>query len=568
MKKISLLVCAVFASVTLFAGSVVSQKQPVKSSATLSSNVAPQQKQIAAEHNAISITSQSVKKAVAIDPTDTMPGLYYVPNQFETGTSTNGKLGWAYGANIVVPFADSVKFYNALNVPLDPVWTVEGAEYAKGVQEIMVETGEYDAEFELPTLSYDPDTLTLSETKKFKFEPYTFGSLDGGGALLSGLVGTIPVTQCGYYSNYPHPAGLDGWGWIWVGGAAGEYAYGTKVTNHLYDVVDTIKVSPYTGNDTLYTVTTPSTVLFDSIITVVSNTDVMYIESINLGIWDNTHSGEFFPDSANDVITLSILPLTDTGIDWANPIATATAGKAEFVPSDLGVNWLGTITFKFYAEDPVTHAKKQVPVIVDGPFAVLYSGLSKNTTNAGFLTDFEDRFPDNPSANNRTFFVDYSQGKGRLIKYWSGASNIMICFNSAWPSIQGLPEEVNVPLSGGTLTVTLPTNVESDNMELDYDDWMDIELEDVTEEYQGKIYFAAEVEATITIEEADAARDGLIEIDAMGKKYQIKVNQGTTPTSIESVKKVNDNKLYNVLGIEVDENYKGVVIRNGEKFLQ
>ena len=34
------------------------------------------------------------------------------------------------------------------------------------------------------------------------------------------------------------------------------------------------------------------------------------------------------------------------------------------------------------------------------------------------------------------------------------------------------------------------------------------------------------------------------------------------------IRTVNDNKLYNVLGIEVDEDYKGVVIRNGEKFLQ
>lgn len=41
------------------------------------------------------------------------------------------------------------------------------------------------------------------------------------------------------------------------------------------------------------------------------------------------------------------------------------------------------------------------------------------------------------------------------------------------------------------------------------------------------------------------------------------------PSAINNViRTVNDNKLYNVLGIEVDKDYKGVVIRNGEKFLQ
>ena len=565
MKKISLLVCTVFASVTLFAGAVVSQKQLVNVSARISSDMAPQQ-QIAAEHNAVSITSQSVKKAVAIDPTDTMPGLYFVANQFETGTPDDG-LFYDYGANIVVPFSDSVTFYNYLNVPMAPVWTVEGAEYAKGIDSINLETGEFDAVFELPTLSYDPDTISVSATRKFLIEPYTFGSLFGGDGLYSGIAGTIPVTQCGRYSNYAaHPL-LDGWGWMWVGGYTGEYSYGTKVTNHLYDVVDTIKVSPYTGNDTLYTVTTPSTVLFDSIITVVENTDVMYIETMNIGVWDNTFSGTLFPDSANDVITLSILPLTDTGIDWANPIATATAGKADFVPTSQ-YDFFGVLVFKFYKEDPITHAMKQVPVIVDGPFVVLYSGLSKNTTNVGFLSDFDGRFPDNPDATYRTFFVDYSKGYRRLINYWNGASNILLTMTSMWPNIQGLPEEIAVPLAGGEKTFIIPTNVESDYMDLDYDDWMDIELEDVTEVYQGKTYFASQVKVTLTIDEADAQRDGNIEINAMGQIYNIKVVQGGGSTSIETVKKVNDGKLYNVLGMEVDENYKGVVIRNGEKFLQ
>ena len=50
-------------------------------------------------------------------------------------------------------------------------------------------------------------------------------------------------------------------------------------------------------------------------------------------------------------------------------------------------------------------------------------------------------------------------------------------------------------------------------------------------------------------------------------EYTIVVKQGTV-TAIDQTKYLFDNKRYNLLGIEVDENYKGVVIRNGEKFIQ
>ena len=572
MKKISLLVCAVFASLTLFAGVIVSPKKQVGKLSAAEGRQLVTKQQMATEHNAASINAQSVRKAVAEDDTTTMSALYFIPNQFVTGAA-EGNMFWDYGPHIVTPFLDSVNYYSGLNVPaLAPVWTLDGAEYAKGVNEIMVEAGEYDAVFSLPTLGYDPDTLRVSANKIYQFTPYQFGSLWYQGAaaknsLWMGLAGIYPVTQCGRYSNYPHPLAPtyihQGFGWIWVTGVDDEYSYGTKVTNHLYDVIDTIKISPITGNDTLYYDTIPSTVLFDSIVTVVNNPDVMYIEDISLGIW--CQNDDYFPDAENDHLTITLLPITETGIDWNNPIATATAGLQDTLD---GWGWLDGIMFKFYAEDPTTHAKKQVPVIVDGPFAVLYSGLSQGTTDVGFITDFDGRFPDAPSAKYRTYFVDYSQGSRRLINYWQGANNIMLTFDAMWPSIQGLPEEIAVPLAGGEKTFTIPTNVESNDMDLDYDDWMDIELEDVTEEYQGEEYFAAQVKVTLTIDEAEVGRDGLIEIDALGKVYKVKVVQGGGSTGIQSVKKVNDGKLYNVLGLEVDENYKGVVIRNGEKFLQ
>ena len=60
-----------------------------------------------------------------------------------------------------------------------------------------------------------------------------------------------------------------------------------------------------------------------------------------------------------------------------------------------------------------------------------------------------------------------------------------------------------------------------------------------------------------------------IKFTAYGQQIVFKVVEVEEPTAINNVvRTVNDNKRYNVLGIEVDKDYKGVVIRNGEKFLQ
>ncbi len=76
-------------------------------------------------------------------------------------------------------------------------------------------------------------------------------------------------------------------------------------------------------------------------------------------------------------------------------------------------------------------------------------------------------------------------------------------------------------------------------------------------------------DATDTDVEAPAVGDE-IKLSRYGKELVFKVVSAPEPISAINnvVRTVNDGKRYNVLGIEVDENYKGVVIRNGEKFLQ
>ena len=273
-------------------------------------------------------------------------------------------------------------------------------------------------------------------------------------------------------------------------------------------------------------------------------------------------TSSFFPDSTTQ-LTMTILPfLNDSTIDWENPLAVGHAGLAEY--TDAGGGWYGTLMFKFYEVDPAGMIQR-VPVIADSSFVVLITGINQNGVDIGFITDGED---DAPVA--QTYLPFTKDGELIFETLWKYPYNIVENFFAIWPTIVGLPEEIEVPLAGTELTVQLPTNVLAEDMEIFADDWIEIEAESETEGEGDEEEFLYAVNATITIEASDDEREGLIEIDALGKIYQIVVRQtAAAPTAIEqTIKVVNDGKLYNVLGMEVDENYKGVVIRNGEKFLQ
>ena len=70
----------------------------------------------------------------------------------------------------------------------------------------------------------------------------------------------------------------------------------------------------------------------------------------------------------------------------------------------------------------------------------------------------------------------------------------------------------------------------------------------------------------------ETGRVGVVTIDADGKVCEITVKQGEVEdgpaTGVENVESVLNGKIFNLLGVEVDENYKGIVIKNGKKFIQ
>ena len=82
-------------------------------------------------------------------------------------------------------------------------------------------------------------------------------------------------------------------------------------------------------------------------------------------------------------------------------------------------------------------------------------------------------------------------------------------------------------------------------------------------------YVAAQFTAA-PLPAGETGRTGIVTVDADGFKLDIVIKQGDggPATGVENVVVPANNKTYNLLGVEVDENYKGIVIKNGQKTIQ
>ncbi len=91
-----------------------------------------------------------------------------------------------------------------------------------------------------------------------------------------------------------------------------------------------------------------------------------------------------------------------------------------------------------------------------------------------------------------------------------------------------------------------------------------------TYEEGGNEYIQLAALVTIEVKEnlTGDAREEVVFLQAYGAKLPIVIKQAPGTSGLLNVKAVNDNKTYNIFGVEVNEDYKGVVIKNGAKLLQ
>ena len=501
------------------------------------------------DYNAPVLTSFA-KKATNATVTDL--STYYVPQSFNSGTPSKG-MGYVGLAQIVVPYAESVTYVDGYGI--GGTWTVGGDVVANNAPYYVAEAGQLGGEWELPVLK--TNDAKMDDTTTVVFSEYQFGAYYTSKYAQYGFYNSLlmapaylqSMTKCAMYTEVQvNPNnGNDTYGndWTFVtSSATGGYWYGTQ----MYDPR-----------------ITDSLVYFDEMMVLVDNAATMYIDHVSLGVYTVASNKQIF-NSEDDHVKLTLYPTSKNEqnqivIDYEHPYATAVATIDDYVPVQEGA-FYGILNFIF-EEKNALGIMSEVPAIVEGTFAAVLSEYNEGTANFGIITDYYTPYPGDT-------YLSY--GDKKWMPLWKTPGNLLMNFYAIFPTVLEIPAEVKVALEGETVELTLPSNVWYEDMEIDADEWIAEDGESVVkivvvegEEYEE---FQYQVALTLDIEAADAPRTGVVEINALGKIYTINVIQGDAATGVENVESVLNGKTYNLLGVEVDENYKGIVIKNGQKFIQ
>ncbi len=470
---------------------------------------------------------------------------YYVDGMMHWGI-TPTFMGMAFDF-IAIPYMDSVVWKN-LYGPTDWYDQYDDALLAED-SETLVAKGWYGIDGVGYYLPYTTDHTLTQGDKTYNIKGYKFAAgNENGGLLASGAAPytistgeNIPITLCGMATD---PMNNDnGSDFYRIGaGVRGAYAYGTQL------IADTA-----TGATA------------DTLLSIVRNVSPLTISSINIPVY-NVNGTAIMPEGGQVKIELFAADLT-AGIITDSIIATTVATVENLVEVQAG---LGTIVATFQEKDPFG-SMMDVSVVVKGDFVVQLTGYNESGCDFGIYADYYT-----PGST-----TVYKVG-GKLTPIFSASSNLAIMYDAYWPTVQDVAGNVmNVAVEGGDAYYVeegnkynlLYTNVYyvDELWSADYPEWMEVEyfLANVGTEEEPEPVVAVAV--TVEPLTEGTGRQGIVTFDADGYVYELIVKQGDggPATGVENVITPSFNgKTYNLLGVEVDENYKGIVIKNGEKYIQ
>ena len=398
-------------------------------------------------------------------------------------------------------------------------------------------------------LIYTTDhTLTQGgQTYDIKGYMYAEAAGKGGAAFTTGYTPitistgeNIPMTLCGMEtSTMNNESGSD---FYRIGaGDRGAYAYGTNLIADLE-----------TG------------VTADTILSLVRNVSPLKISAINIPLY-NANGTTLIPENGEIKIELFAADL-NRGIIYTDSVLGTTVATVEnFLEIQAG---LGTMVATFQEEDPFG-GMMDVAIVVEGDFVVQLTGYNESGCDFGIYADYYT-----PGGT-----TVYCVG-GQYTPIFSASSNLAISYDAYWPYAEYAtesaalvaPVEGGIAMDGEYTAFAIYSNVDDlDVWMIDEDasaEWLQFAYDDSTLETEG--YIVGQVAAD-ALPEGEKGRKGALVLDVDGYKLSIPVVQGDVEeeTGVENVVAPSFNgKTFNLLGVEVDENYKGIVIKNGQKTIQ
>lgn len=449
-----------------------------------------------------------------------------------------------YGPMIVLPSYQNVVFENLFG---PTTWVVNGNVVEEN--SVTFEMGDLpEGMWYLPQTT--DHTWQKDDTTQYNVKGYLYGSAFASQYLLTGVNhmatsdgSIIPLTLCEMFCDPMYRESGYDISSIVAQSVGCPYAYGTDLV--------------YQG------------LSFDTIISAVRNVNPLKIESINIPVWntDNGDLAKMLPEGAQVKVELVAADLSK-GITIYKDSVYASTIIDSIDCIDLG-DGSATLIALFTEEDPFG-GFMPVSVVVPGDFVLQITGYNESNCDFGFMADYY-------APKGSTYFAV----NGKLTEFWSGGSNLAISYVAYWPTVVSdtALNVMNAPIEGGIAhygedaednMLILYTNVYDvvNSWSIDVPEWIDynIDYETYMESASAVVmmFQAAALPADVK------GRSGVVTIDADGCVYELTINQGeVVNTSVENVVTPSFNgKTYNLLGVEVDETYKGIVIKNGQKYIQ
>lgn len=490
-------------------------------------------------------------KAGAYDAADH----YYIPGEFHLGIY-EGLSGYSFAATII-PFLDSVTYYNMYGAT---DWSVNGKLVAEN-------SATYTTGYGVNGMYYLPQTADhdfvdeKGNTKHIKGSIY---GLTGNGQYLLSAVDTSVL-----------------------GGAYVNMTLCAMECDTLEDTGDMYRVGDSKGltgdtylNGTDMHLTKGAETTIDTIGILVENRGLMKFEEILVPIYNNDQPSDpkvMIPEDAE--IRVAIFPLLEDGIDFSDTIASTVATLADYIGAGEGYEWIGTLGVKFYETD-ILGETTQVPLWIDGNFYVQFTNFNEGGCHFGIFCDFNNPITATTVVQHDgefSFRGRSDAGGGEF------GQNLAVSFVGYYPTLinDTTINELNATAEEGTayfgedpedIYIWLGSNVDYTTWEVETDEeseWLGVAI--ASTDYWADYGYLVLVITTEALPEGVDSREGQITIIADGAEQVFTVKQSVNaPQAIgeTTVDAKFDGKTFDVLGREVKNDVKGVVIRNGQKFVR
>ena len=474
---------------------------------------------------------------------------YSVDGMMHAGITLAGQM---YVPIILLPYQDVTVWENRVMSNPAGSWIVEAPTTWDVDGQVTANSQTCEATYDpllfsdLYNLPVTNDHSILLDGVSVEVKGYQYGSSEANKFVVSAPIAgqfvegaNMPMTLCGMYCD-PLLNDGDSRDWYVVGaGSYGDYSIGTGLN------ID--------GKS------------MDTIGSIVRNVSPMKVEQLDIMVCDKTNQGGayMFPEGASVKVEIFAADLEAGIIDTTEPLYTTTMTIEDY--TELNAQ-LGMISARFYEED-IFGGLMQVPVVLEGDFYVQFTNFNESGCRFGFISDYT-------TPGGTTLYT----WDGEFTTLWSdGGANMLINFDAYWPTIMYFSSDVLVaPVEGGIAMDGEYEAVALYSTVLDFENWGEVEapewIEYVLDEsvLSTNGYVVAQF-AAAPLPAGETGRTGIVTIDADGYKLDIVIMQGDggTTTGVENVVAPSFNgKTYNLLGVEVDKNYKGIVIKNGQKTIQ